>query len=216
MKKTIIIAVAAFVVALGGATGAVVVRARKLAVAAAVAAAAARQDSLAKGLIKEPVQPAEEPAKGALEPPVVTVEVAPRDSTGPVPGKASKAEAKSEAKPAEPGSGDSKGAPAATEGALASGKPAVPARAIAELIKPAGKPVPSPVDLVGGRLSKIFSSMPPKDAAKVLEQMDNGDIVTILGSVTDKKAAEILSLLPTARSAEISRSVMKNRLAAAK
>jgi flagellar motility protein MotE (MotC chaperone) len=42
--------------------------------------------------------------------------------------------------------------------------------------------------------------------------MTDADVVTILGSVTDRKAAEILSLLPAQRAAGISKSVLANRV----
>ena len=61
----------------------------------------------------------------------------------------------------------------------------------------------------GPRLSKIFTSMSAKDAAKVFEQMDEADVITILGAVNDRKAAEILTLLPPARAASISKSLLK-------
>jgi flagellar motility protein MotE (MotC chaperone) len=64
---------------------------------------------------------------------------------------------------------------------------------------------------IGGRISKIFTAMPAKQAAKVLEQMADGDVVVILGSVTDRKAAEILSLLPPQRAATVSKLVLANK-----
>jgi hypothetical protein len=71
--------------------------------------------------------------------------------------------------------------------------------------------VPSPGIFVGGRISKIFASMPAKEAARILDQMADADIVQILGSVGDRKAAEILSLLPAPRAAAISKLVLANK-----
>jgi flagellar motility protein MotE (MotC chaperone) len=56
--------------------------------------------------------------------------------------------------------------------------------------------------------------MSAKDAAKVLEKLTDADISTILGSVNDKKAAEILALLPTERSAAISKTALMHRIPA--
>jgi hypothetical protein len=68
--------------------------------------------------------------------------------------------------------------------------------------------------IVGGRISKIFTAMSSKDAAKVLDQMDDADIVTILSGINDRKAAEVLGLLPVARAAGISKEVLKHRMGA--
>jgi flagellar motility protein MotE (MotC chaperone) len=50
--------------------------------------------------------------------------------------------------------------------------------------------------------------MPARDAAKVLEQMDDADIKQILSRLNDKKAAEILALIPSARVALISKAAL--------
>ena len=50
--------------------------------------------------------------------------------------------------------------------------------------------------------------MPAREAAKVLEQMDDSDVKEILSRLNDKKAAELLALLPTARAAAVSKSAL--------
>jgi hypothetical protein len=60
-------------------------------------------------------------------------------------------------------------------------------------------PLPEP------RLGRIFGAMQPREAARVLEQMDDGDIATILGMLNDRQAAAVLANLPPNRAAGISR-----------
>lgn len=65
-------------------------------------------------------------------------------------------------------------------------------------------PVPDSV----GRLPKLFTAMSARDAAKVFEQMGDGDVVIILRGMTDRRAGEILAALPPARSAVIARAML--------
>lgn len=58
------------------------------------------------------------------------------------------------------------------------------------------------------RISRTFASMAPRDAAKVLELMEDGDVNAIIGSLTEKQAAAILAAFPPARAAAISRARM--------
>lgn len=58
------------------------------------------------------------------------------------------------------------------------------------------------------RLAKLFAAMPAKDAARVLEQMDDAEIETVLSYLRDRQAAAILGSLPTERAAGIGRSVL--------
>ena len=60
------------------------------------------------------------------------------------------------------------------------------------------------------KLAKIFGAMPPKDAAKVLEQMVDVEVQSILGGLSDKQAASVLQNLPAARAAAISKALLKN------
>jgi flagellar motility protein MotE (MotC chaperone) len=59
------------------------------------------------------------------------------------------------------------------------------------------------------RVSKIFTSMEAKQAAKVLEQMADGDIEIILGYVGPRQAAAILAELKPERVAALSKIAMK-------
>jgi flagellar motility protein MotE (MotC chaperone) len=58
------------------------------------------------------------------------------------------------------------------------------------------------------RLAKIFGSMEPEDAANVLEQLDDGEIQSILLHLSSRKAAEILGNFSAERAANLSRSVL--------
>jgi hypothetical protein len=184
MLKRILFFVLAFGVALGGATGLVVMRAKR----AAAAAKPAMPDSMHTGTDHDS-SAADSSAKRALAatgkdstPVVLAAALPPRDSVRPVANKITQAS-------------DSIIQPAPTT-------PAAPA---------AARPVavaPVTAILAGGRLSKIFGAMAARDAAKVLEQMDDADIKEILGRLNDKKAAEILALIPAPRAALISKAAL--------
>jgi hypothetical protein len=97
-------------------------------------------------------------------------------------------------------------------------KPGIAARA-PEAAKPSALPAAVAKPAVGDaaapgaserRLAKIFSSMAPKDAAKVLQNMDDGDVKIILGYLGSRQAAAILGAFPTARAAELSRQALKS------
>jgi hypothetical protein len=61
------------------------------------------------------------------------------------------------------------------------------------------------------RLAKLFGAMAPKDAARVLTQMDNRDVQTILNLVGDKQAAAILTLLPADRAVAFSQNQLRRQ-----
>ncbi len=83
--------------------------------------------------------------------------------------------------------------------AKASGKPVVP---VPPLPVPAANPVTQ-------KMGKIFGAMPAKDAAKVMEQLDDAEVRAILTGLTDKQAAGVLQNLPAARAAAISKLLLK-------
>jgi hypothetical protein len=56
-----------------------------------------------------------------------------------------------------------------------------------------------------GRLAKLFSAMPARDAAKVLSQLDDVDVQRIIARVSDRQAAAILSNFPPDRAAAVAR-----------
>lgn len=63
------------------------------------------------------------------------------------------------------------------------------------------------------RLSKIFASMAPKDAAKVLQQMDDADVRVILGHLGPRQAAAVLGNFPAERAATLSQQQLKGPMA---
>lgn len=54
------------------------------------------------------------------------------------------------------------------------------------------------------RLAKIWSSMDTESLVSILSQWDDGDALTVLALMEDKKLGELLSLLPADRAARIS------------
>jgi Mg/Co/Ni transporter MgtE len=62
------------------------------------------------------------------------------------------------------------------------------------------------------RLASIFASMPARDAARVLTEMDNDDVQTILFSLPRKQQAAILSSLPANRAALITKATLRDTL----
>jgi len=59
------------------------------------------------------------------------------------------------------------------------------------------------------RLARIFGAMKAKEAAKVLDQMNDGDVRTILSMMTDKQAGAILAALPAARAAAVTKGAVR-------
>ncbi|MEP7344001.1 MAG: hypothetical protein ABI877_01980 [Gemmatimonadaceae bacterium] len=59
------------------------------------------------------------------------------------------------------------------------------------------------------RISKIFAAMPPKDAAKVLVQMDDADVHLILDALGEKQAAAILQNFPADRLAAFTKAAIR-------
>jgi Uncharacterized conserved protein len=103
---------------------------------------------------------------------------------------------------------ESTGAPVATPpkaktAAAAMKTPATPAPAVAP---------PAADSVVGAserRLAKVFTAMEAKQAAKVLQHMEDGDVQIILGYVGPRQAASILAELPPERVATLSKRAMQ-------
>lgn len=55
------------------------------------------------------------------------------------------------------------------------------------------------------RLAKIFAAMQAKEAARVLQQMDNNDVGVVLGYLAERQVAAILGNFPPERAAQIGR-----------
>lgn len=80
---------------------------------------------------------------------------------------------------------------------------AVPAGARADSAGAANKA--SDINAGDRRLAKIFGAMQPKEAARVLDQMSDGDIRVIVGLLTEKQAAAVLSALSPQHAAAVAR-----------
>ena len=198
MMRIVLPLLVAFVVAAAGATGIVVLQAKGVAPAAADTVAVAAHDSSAAPEASDASAPSTAPAApgdsalkasashalAALSPsPAATATAAPAASV--------------ERTPAVVSAGVMTGTATATTG---------------KTPPPGARMIPTPGVFVGGRISKIFTAMPVKQAARILEQMADADVIVILGSVNDRKAADILSLLPAQRAAGISKSVLSNKV----
>lgn len=59
------------------------------------------------------------------------------------------------------------------------------------------------------RLAKVFTAMEPKQAAKVLQHMQDADVQIILGYVGPRQAASIMAELPPERVATLSKMAMQ-------
>lgn len=64
-------------------------------------------------------------------------------------------------------------------------------------------------DTLEKRLAKVFASMQSRDAAHILQQMDDGDVQTILGSLSPKQQAAILGQFPPQRAALLARATLR-------
>ncbi|HYD52181.1 MAG TPA: hypothetical protein VEA99_06125 [Gemmatimonadaceae bacterium] len=59
------------------------------------------------------------------------------------------------------------------------------------------------------RLGRVLSSMPPKDAARVIEKLADAEAVSALGYLKEKQAALILANLPAERAAAMVRAGLR-------
>jgi hypothetical protein len=59
------------------------------------------------------------------------------------------------------------------------------------------------------RIGRIFAAMAPREASKVLQQLDDSDVTIIVSSLTEKQAAAILQAFPPERAAAISRGSLR-------
>jgi hypothetical protein len=88
-------------------------------------------------------------------------------------------------------------------------KPIELEQAVARAMTAATAPKDTATEGAERRVSKIFTSMDAKQAAKVLEHMTDGDIHVILGYVGPRQAAAILTELKPERVAALSKLAMK-------
>lgn len=82
-------------------------------------------------------------------------------------------------------------------------------QAVAKAIATESAPKDTATEAAERRVSKVFTAMDPKQAAKVLEHMTDGDIHIILGYVGPRQAAAILAELNPERVAALSKLAMK-------
>jgi hypothetical protein len=59
------------------------------------------------------------------------------------------------------------------------------------------------------RIARIFAAMAPREAAKVLQQLNDEDVSVIVASLNEKQAAAILMAFPPERAATISRGQLR-------
>jgi flagellar motility protein MotE (MotC chaperone) len=83
----------------------------------------------------------------------------------------------------------------------------LPAKQAAVLAQPAD----SGVQASEQRLAKVFTAMEPKQAAKVLQHMQDADVQIILGYVGPRQAASIMAELPPERVATLSKMAMTTK-----
>jgi hypothetical protein len=86
--------------------------------------------------------------------------------------------------------------------------PAAVAAPAAELAPPAPAAA-SPLETE--RVVRMFGTMKPQEAARVLEQMGDDEVRVLLGALSERKAGAILSSMPPQRAASISRPSLQNR-----
>lgn len=194
MMKIVILGVLAFLVSLGGTTGALVMKARKARPAAADSVAhrdstAARADSTA-----------------------IHVAAQPRDTAGAVP----------LADPSLPATHHDSAAHGADVAAAGdSVRPSASTQAVlaAKPSAAAGGESPEAARLEASsykQLARIFANMKTTDAAKVLAYMSDEEVEGVLRQLGVRPAAGLLAALPKERAAALSRRLLDNNGKAAK
>lgn len=228
MLKLILFAVVGLVVGIGGGSAVSVMKAKQAYAADVARKAKLVADSLARA--------EEEGAKAVAH---AAGDSTAHDGAGAAGDAAQAAEAAhaAEAAPArgaphaaasrKPATGDA-GAPTATPGAAtaaraygratqtveANGGAAVRS-AVAKPPAPPARPLPDAAAAPGmAKVAKIFAAMPPKDAAKVLEQLDDIEVQGVISALAEKQAAAILQNFPAPRAALISKGVLRSVLPA--
>ncbi len=95
---------------------------------------------------------------------------------------------------------ESNGSPGTVPGSTS--RPTPPPRPI---VTSAAKTPPPGVS----KVAKIFAAMPAKDAAMVLEQLEDTEVQSVISTLSEKQAAAILRNFPPARAATISKAVLR-------
>ena len=90
-------------------------------------------------------------------------------------------------------------------------KPAVKSAPAKPNAPAASEPADSAAQASEQRLAKVFTAMEPKQAAKVLQHMQDADVQIILGYVGPRQAASIMAELPPERVATLSKMAMQTK-----
>lgn len=219
MMKLAIFAVLGLCVGIGGGSAFTVMKAKKAHAAGVALHATQVADSLASAEQGAKAGPdsassapdsTELPAGDGVEAEADTL--TPR-AAGKAPGK------KPAARTAPAGAGAPGAAPVSaavrpsTDRAIATVGTGVPATGNAAAKPPAAAAPPAgPPSVALTKLAKIFAAMPPKEAAKVLEQLDNSEVQAVLSGLNGKEAAAILQHLPPERAGAISKAALRAAL----
>lgn len=222
MMKLIVLAVIGLLVGMGGGSAVSVMNAKKAYAADVARKAALVADSLAKA--------EEEGAKhvaSAGHEADSTAEGAPADSAAPAEHGAAEKPSGHGAAPA----GETAHAPAPAPAPAPAKTPKTYNRAV-ETVESNGspgtipgtstRPTPPPRPIVTSaaktpppgvsKVAKIFAAMPAKDAAMVLEQLEDTEVQSVISTLSEKQAAAILRNFPPARAATISKAVLRAAL----
>ncbi len=202
MKRLIIFGVVGLVIGVGGGTGVSVMLGR----AAAKRAAAAAADSAAKKDSLPSVASTPDSAPRPVTPETALTDSAAGDSAH---------HAVAQAPTARPDSAPQRPVAPANEAlTVANGTAAAEGSGEGAGIITATVPknAASQVDTVRvGRLARLFSAMPARDAAKVLLQLDDSDAQLVLSAMDNRHAAEVLANFPPDRAATMSRLTLRPR-----
>lgn len=122
---------------------------------------------------------------------------------------------------------DGKEPAAAGEGATSAAKPPKPYSRAIQTVEangvPRDKPIvatrpslpPKPIATEpappgAAKLAKIFAAMPAKDAAKVLEQLEDTEVQSVISTLSEKQAAAVIQNFPPERAAKITKAVLRS------
>lgn len=75
-------------------------------------------------------------------------------------------------------------------------------------------PLPSPTPQGGGsitRVARIYSAMEPQDAAKILEQWSDEEVVQVLSAMKERDAARILNAMSVEKAASVLKRMREGR-----
>lgn len=82
---------------------------------------------------------------------------------------------------------------------------------VSSLAETEGKNDSSSREEVLFRLAKIYTSMEPEEASRIMEKLSDEEVVEILSVMKERNVAEILNAFPVERAAEIMKKMMEGR-----